>query len=92
MPELESESFQPVLRLLNLFPSRHCNSDPGGEKTGMQKVADNFWVIWGHFWAILAILGHFRTILGNFGLFWVILGHFWAILGHFCSAYIKVLN
>ena len=40
MPELESESFQPILRLLNLLSSRHCNSDPGGEKTEMQKVAD----------------------------------------------------
>ena len=86
MPELESESFEPVLRLLNLFPPRHCNSDPGGEKTEMQKVADladisvlffsagaNFWSILGHFWAILAILGHFWANLGNFGSF---LGYF----------------
>ena len=48
----------------------------------MQKVADaadisvlffaagaNFWAIWGHFWAILAILGHFWVNLGNFGSF-----------------------
>ena len=86
MPELESESFQPILRLLNLLSSRHCNSDPGGEKTEMQKVADpadisvlffsagaNFWAILGHFWAILAILGNFWANLGNFGSF---LGYF----------------
>ena len=86
MSELESESFQPVLRLLNLFPSRHCNSDPGGEKTEMQKVADPadisvlffqlvlifgpFWVIFGPFWVI-------------FGPIWAILGHFWVNLGNF---------
>ena len=57
----------------------------------MQKVADaadisvlfssggaNFWAILGHFWAILAILGHFGPI-------WAILGHFWGILGNFRS-------
>ena len=58
-------------------------------QTEMQKVADaadisvlffsvgaNFWVILGHFWAILAILV-------IFGPFWAILGHFGAILGNF---------
>ena len=53
------------------------------KKAEMQKAADaadisllffpagaNFWAIWGHFWAILAILGHFW---GNFGSF---LGYF----------------
>ena len=53
----------------------------------MQKVADaadlcyffstgaNFWAILGHFWAILAILGHY----------WAILGNFWAI---FCCYFL----
>ena len=56
---------------------------PGAE---MQKVADaadisvlffsagaNFWAILGHFWAILAILGHFGANLDNVGSF---LGYF----------------
>ena len=40
----------------------------------------NFWVILGHFWAILAIFGHFWAILGNFRSF---LGHFLVLI--FCG-------
>ena len=62
-------------------------------RTEMQKAADaadisvlffsagaNFWVILGHFWAILGYFGSFWVILDHFGSFWTILGHlveFW---------------
>ena len=54
-------------RVLPVMVSTHGSVVP----LAMFFICANFWVILGHFWAILALLGHF----------WAILSHSWSFLG-----------